>query len=80
MDILAELNKVFQQVFDDSSLSISRSTTANDIDEWDSLTHMNLIVAVELKFGIKFALGELQSLKNVGDLMDSITRKTGLAR
>lgn len=80
MDILAELNKVFQQVFDDNSLSISRSTTANDIDEWDSLTHMNLIVAVELKFGIKFALGELQSLKNVGDLMDSIARKTGLAR
>ena len=80
MDILAELNNVFRQVFDDSSLNISRSTTANDIDEWDSLTHMNLIVAVELKFGIKFALGELQSLKNVGDLTDSIARKTSAGR
>ncbi len=80
MDILAELNQVFRQVFDDSSLNISRSTTANDIDEWDSLTHMNLIVAVELKFGIKFALGELQSLKNVGDLTDSIARKTSAGR
>ena len=47
MDILAELNNVFRQVFDDSSLTVSRTTTANDIDEWDSLTHMNLVVAVD---------------------------------
>ena len=75
MDILAELNNVFRQVFDDSSLTVTRSTTANDIDEWDSLTHLNLVVAVELKFGVKFALGELQSLKNVGDLADAVQRK-----
>jgi acyl carrier protein len=75
MDILTELNTVFRQVFDDNSLTVTRSTTANDIDEWDSLTHMNLVVAVELKFGVKFALGELQSLKNVGDLADAVQRK-----
>jgi acyl carrier protein len=75
MDILTELNNVFRQVFDDSSLTVTRSTTANDIDEWDSLTHLNLVVAVELKFGVKFALGELQSLKNVGDLADAVQRK-----
>jgi acyl carrier protein len=75
MDIITELNTVFRQVFDDSSLSVTRSMTANDIDEWDSLTHMNLVVAVELKFGVKFALGELQSLKNVGDLADAVQRK-----
>ena len=75
MDIITELNAVFRQVFDDSSLTVTRSTTANDIDEWDSLTHMNLVVAVELKFGVKFALGELQSLKNVGDLADAVQRK-----
>jgi acyl carrier protein len=75
MDIITELNNVFRQVFDDNSLTVTRSTTANDIDEWDSLTHMNLVVAVELKFGVKFALGELQSLKNVGDLADAVTRK-----
>lgn len=75
MDILTELNEVFRQVFDDSSLAVTRSTTANDIDEWDSLTHMNLVVAVELRFGVKFALGELQSLKNVGDLADSVKAK-----
>jgi acyl carrier protein len=75
MDILTELNSVFRQVFDDNSLTVTRATTANDIDEWDSLTHMNLVVAVELKFGVKFALGELQSLKNVGDLADAVQRK-----
>jgi acyl carrier protein len=75
MDIITELNTVFRQVFDDSSLAVTRATTANDIDEWDSLTHMNLVVAVELKFGVKFALGELQSLKNVGDLADAVQRK-----
>lgn len=75
MDIIAELNTVFRQVFDDNSLTVTRATTANDIDEWDSLTHMNLVVAVELKFGIKFALGELQSLKNVGDMADSVGKK-----
>lgn len=75
MDIITELNSVFRQVFDDSSLTVTRATTANDIDEWDSLTHMNLVIAVELKFGIKFALGELQLLKNVGDMSDMVGKK-----
>ncbi|MHB8122738.1 MAG: acyl carrier protein [Desulfuromonadaceae bacterium] len=75
MDIITELNSVFRQVFDDSSLTVTRATTANDIDEWDSLTHMNLVVAVELKFGVKFALGELQLLKNVGDMADMVGKK-----
>lgn len=75
MEIISELNLVFRQVFDDDSLVITRDTTANDIDEWDSLTHMNLVVAVELKFGVKFALGELQSLKNVGDMADLVALK-----
>lgn len=75
MDILTELTGVFRQVFDDDSLVITRTTTANDIDEWDSLTHMNLVVAVELKFKIKFALGELQALKNVGEMADLVTKK-----
>ena len=75
MDIITELNSVFRQVFDDSALTVTRATTANDIDEWDSLTHMNLVIAVELKFGVKFALGELQLLKNVGDMADMVGKK-----
>ena len=72
---LEMLEPIFRQVFDDESIVLSRATTADDIEEWDSLTHMNLVVAVELKFKIKFALGELQKLKNVGDMFDLINKK-----
>ncbi len=75
MDIIEILNGIFRQVFDDDTLVVSRATTANDIEEWDSLTHINLAVAVEMKFKIKFALGELQTLKNVGDMVDLINNK-----
>ncbi|MEI6206731.1 MAG: acyl carrier protein [Desulfuromonadales bacterium] len=72
---LEELTPIFRQVFDDDSIVITRSSTADDIDNWDSLTHMNLVIAVELGFKIRFALGELQKLKNVGDMIDLINRK-----
>lgn len=75
MDVLNELNGVFRIVFEDKNLTITRATTANDIDIWDSITHMVLVTAVEQKFNIKFALGELQSLLNVGDMVDIITSK-----
>jgi acyl carrier protein len=75
MSTLEILNDIFRQVFDDDSIVIKRETTANDIEEWDSLTHMNLVVAVEAKFKIRFALGELQTLKNVGDLLDLTEKK-----
>ena len=75
MDILTELTPIFREVFDDDSIVITRQTTANDIDAWDSLSHMNMVMAVEVKFGIRFALGELPSLKNVGDLADLTTKK-----
>ncbi len=72
---LEELTPVFRQVFDDNSIEITRNSTADDIDDWDSLTHMNLVIAVELRFKVKFSLGELQSLKNVGDMLDLINKK-----
>jgi acyl carrier protein len=71
------LNEVFRQVFDDDDIVISRETTANDIEEWDSLTHINLVVAVEARFKVKFALGELQTLKNVGEMIDLVNKKMG---
>jgi len=77
METIGILNEIFRQVFDDETIVVSRETTANDIEEWDSLTHINLAVAVEMKFKIKFALGELQSLKNVGDMLDLISKKIG---
>jgi len=75
MITLDNLEPVFREVFDDGSIILSRETTADDIEEWDSLTHMNLVIALELKFKIKFALGELQKLKNVGEMLDMINRK-----
>ena len=75
METLEILNTVFRQVFDDDSLVVTRATTAKDIEEWDSLSHLNLVMAVEQRFGIKIALGELRSLKNVGEMVDLITKK-----
>lgn len=75
METMEILNGIFREVFDDNSLIIKRETTADDIDDWDSLSHLNLVIAVEMKFGVKFALGELQSLKNVGDMADLVDKK-----
>lgn len=75
MEILEQLTPIFCEVFDDPGIVLSRRTTADDIDAWDSLSHMNLIMAVELKFKVKFALGELQALKNVGELADLVEKK-----
>lgn len=74
---LEDLTPVFRQVFDDDAISLTRNTTADDIDDWDSLTHMNLVMVVEVKFRVKFALGELQSLRNVGDMLELINKKIG---
>jgi acyl carrier protein len=69
------LNGVFQQVFDDDTIAISPEMTANDIDGWDSLSHVNLIVAVETRFGIRFSQKELLTFKNIGDLLRCIEGK-----
>ena len=75
MGTLEILNSIFRQVFDDDSLVVTRATSAKDIEEWDSLSHLNLVMAVEQRFGIKIALGELRSLKNVGEMADLIAKK-----
>ena len=76
MDTLTVLTGIFRQVFDDDTIVLTTSTTANDIEEWDSLSHINLVVAVEIHFKIKFALGELQTLKNVGDMVAMVEKKS----
>jgi acyl carrier protein len=75
MDMLAELTPIFREVFDDDSIVLTRTTTADDVDAWDSLSHMNMVMAVEVRFKIRFALGELPSLRNVGDLCDLVQKK-----
>ena len=75
MATLETLNDIFRHVFDDDDIRITRHMTANDVDGWDSLSHVNLITAVEAKFKIRFTQKELLTLKNVGDLLDHIGRK-----
>ena len=70
-----KLNEVFRDVFDDEEIVVNDATTANDIEDWDSLEHINLVVAVEKCFGIKFNMGEVAKLKNVGEMMDLILSK-----
>jgi len=75
MTTLEKLNPIFRQVFEDDEINIKRETTADDIDAWDSLSHINLVIAIEMGFNVRFALGELQTLKNVGNLADLIDKK-----
>jgi acyl carrier protein len=75
MDTLARITPIFHQVFEDEDVVLKRETTADDIDAWDSLSHINLVIAIEMAFNIRFALGELQSLKNVGEMVDLIEKK-----
>lgn len=74
-EVYKKLDEVFQDVFDDDSIHVTDSTTANDIEDWDSLEHIGLIVAIEHKFNIKFNMGEITSLKNVGEMVDIIMER-----
>lgn len=69
------LNQIFRMVFDDETLQITPGTTANDVDGWDSLSHVNLITTIEAKFSIRFTQKELLKHRNVGDLLADIDRK-----
>lgn len=71
-EILEKINGIFAEVFEDDSLRVGAQTTADDIEEWDSLAHLQLIDAVEKAFGIRFKLGEIHGFANVGDLCDCV--------
>ena len=74
-DILGELQPIFHEVFDDDSIVVTNETNADMIEDWDSLSHIRLVAAISKYFGVKFALGELQGLKNVGEMVDLIREK-----
>ena len=74
-EVYQQLNEVFRDVFDDEDITVNDATTADDIEDWDSLEHINLIVAVEKKFNIKFNMGDVNKLKNVGEMVDAIIAK-----
>lgn len=74
-EVFETLNEVFRDVFDDESITVNDDTTADDIEDWDSLEHINLMAAVESEFGIKFSMGQIMTMKNVGEMADIILQK-----
>ena len=75
-EIFKGVDEVFQEVFDDETIHVTDSTTADDIEDWDSLEHINLVVAIENHFNVKFNMGEVTAFKNVGEMVDKIIEKT----
>lgn len=73
--VFDELQNIFRDVFDDKSIELTRDTDADSIEDWDSLSHIRLIAAIEKCFNIKFSFRELQNMDNVGDMIDIIDSK-----
>ncbi|PCC98335.1 acyl carrier protein [Halopseudomonas pelagia] len=74
-EVLSALEPIFRDMFDDDGIDLTADTTAEDIDGWDSLAHVSLIVAAEQRFGVKFLTAELDSLHDVGHFAQLISKK-----
>jgi acyl carrier protein len=74
-ELKKRLTEVFRDVFDDDSIVITADTTADDIEDWDSIEHITLIGAVEDEFGMKFKMGEVSGMNNVGEMMKIIATR-----
>ncbi len=79
-DILNALTDIFRDVFDDDSVTITPATTAADYDAWDSLSNVNIMVAAEMRFGVRFKASEVEGLHNVGELIALIQRQLAAKR
>jgi acyl carrier protein len=75
MDTLTQLQQVFRNIFDDEALTVTRESTAQDIEAWDSVQNVTLMLEVETEFGVRFSTSEMAYLQNVGDLVDLIEKK-----
>ncbi len=76
-EIFAQLTEIFQDIFDDDEIVLTDDTTADDIEDWDSLEQINLLVAIEKQFKIKFQLSDVSSLENVGAMVDLVSKLVG---
>jgi acyl carrier protein len=72
---MEKVQRIFREVFDDDTLVIEDSTNSSDIEDWDSLEHITLVVSMEKEFGLKFDLKEVNELANVGEMVDLIASK-----
>ena len=75
MDILAKLQEIFRDVFDDETIILINDTTQDDIEDWDSLAQINIIVAIKKEFKVDFTMEELGNLKSVGEIVKKIKEK-----
>lgn len=76
-DLIQQLTQLFRDQLDNDSLTLSPETTAQEVEGWDSLTHIQLVVAIEKKYRIRFASAEINGFRNVGEMCDAILRKVG---
>ena len=74
-EVLSQVRDILADVLDLPDLSVTQQTTAEDVEGWDSFNHINIVVAVESKFGIKFHTAEVEELRNVGDLVELVEKK-----
>jgi acyl carrier protein len=77
MNVMEELQQVFRSAFNDGAIVINHTTTAKDVEEWDSLSHVGLVLEAEKRFGIRFNTAEIALLENVGEFVQIIRRRTG---
>ena len=73
-EVMGLLHPIFRDVFDDDELVVEAKTTANDIDGWDSLTHIRLVISIEKAFDLRFTAAEISDLENVGEMAELIVR------
>lgn len=74
-EVLHQFNEIFIDVLDEEDIVLKLETTANDIEDWDSLSHIQLVVAIEKKFGVKFTALEIEKYKNVGEMCQGVLDK-----
>ncbi len=74
-ELIEQVSEIFRDIFDDDDITVYNEMTAADIEDWDSLEQINILVAMERKFAIKFSVGEVEGLKDVGEMLDLIERK-----
>ena len=77
-EVFEKLNDIFRNNFDDDSIELNNETSSADIDDWDSLEQINLVVAIQDVFHVKFNIDEVNAMKNVGEMVDSILEKMGV--
>lgn len=76
-DVFEKLNGIFRENFDDEDIILAEDTSSADIEDWDSLEQINLIVAIQGEFKVKFNIDEVNAMKNVGEMVDVILQKMG---